>query len=118
MQYSRRHKFSPSFCVWFLTLFLYFPLLAQAELKSSLESPVANETVAGIATIRGWAFDTSASVQVSSIELFVDDVARGSIACCTNRLDVQAAFPSDTNAGNSGFGLTINWGELSAGSHS
>jgi hypothetical protein len=53
----------------------------------------------------------------SSIEIFVDDVSRGNIACCTARADVQAAFPTDANAGNSGFGFTVNWGELAAGSH-
>jgi hypothetical protein len=53
----------------------------------------------------------------SSIEIFVDDVFRRNIACCTVRAEVQAALPTDANAGNSGFGLTVNWGELAAGSH-
>lgn len=102
---------------WGLSVILDFPSPAYAELKTSLESPLNNETVAGVAVIRGWAYDTGSGVQISSIELFVDGVSRGNIACCTTRGDVQAAFPNDTNAGNSGFGLTINWGELSAGAH-
>ncbi len=105
------------FCVWVLSLSLCFPLTAHAELKTNLESPLDNETVAGVAVIRGWAYDTTSGVQISSIELFVDGVSRGNIACCTTRLDVQATFPNETNAGNSGFGVTTNWGELSAGSH-
>jgi hypothetical protein len=56
-------------------------------------------------------------VQITSVELFIDGTSLGDIACCTTRLDVQAAFPNDANAGNSGFGLTWTWGNLSAGPH-
>ena len=105
------------FYVWGLSIILGFPCTAHAELKATLESPLDNETVAGVAVIRGWAYDTSSAVQISSVELFVDSASRGNIACCTTRVDVQAAFPNDANARNSGFGLTTNWGELSAGSH-
>jgi hypothetical protein len=90
---------------------------AHAELNAYFESPAADETVAGVLLIRGWAYDTVSGVQISSVELFIDDVLQGNIACCTTRGDVQAAFPNDANAENSGFGLTINWGELSAGPH-
>lgn len=117
MQSTKRRRVSHYLRLLLLTLATYFSTLAHAETKSNLESPLNNDTVAGIAVIRGWAFDTSSTVQISSIELFVDGVSRGNIACCTTRVDVQAAFPNDSNAGNSGFGLTTNWGELSAGPH-
>jgi len=117
MRSSPRRIFFFCWSLWTFSFPFGFLPTAQAELKASLGSPLNNETVAGIAIIRGWAFDTESAVQVSSIEIFVDGVSRGNIACCTARADVQAAFPNDVNAGNSGFGLTVNWGELSAGSH-
>ena len=117
MSYTTRFIVSLSFCTLVLGFILGFPCSAPAELKTILESPVNNETVAGIAVIRGWAYDTTSGVQISGIELFVDGVSRGNIACCTTRLDVQAAFPNDANAQNSGFGITTNWGDLSAGPH-
>lgn len=97
---------------WLLTL-----CSAHAELKVNFESPDSNDIVAGVAVIRGWAYDTVASVHISSIEWFIDDVSQGDIACCTTRADVVAAFPSDTNAENSGFGATTNWGNFSTGAH-
>ena len=117
MYYATRSIVSLSFCLLILGFILGFPCSAPAELKTTLRVRSDNETVAGVAVIRGWAYDTTSGVQISSIELFVDGVSRGNIACCTTRLDVQAAFPNDINAGNSGFGITTNWGDLSAGSH-
>jgi len=105
-------------CLCALAIALLLPTFAAyAELRANFESPLNNDAVAGVSVIRGWTYDTVSSVQISNVELFIDGVSLGSIACCTTRLDVQAAFPNDANAGNSGFGLTWTWGNLSAGSH-
>ena len=86
----------------------------------TLESPEDGQPVSGIGVIRGWAFDTKIERQVQSIELSVDGVPRGKIPCCSPRGDVQTAFPQFPlqNAGNSGWGMPVNYGSLSTGSHS
>jgi hypothetical protein len=75
--------------------------------------------VSGIAIIRGWAFAIQAGVQIASVELFIDGVSSGDIPCCSERADVQTAFPQfpAANTLNSGWGVTFNWGNLSAGMH-
>jgi len=115
MTYYTRRTSSFCFCLWALGIFLLFTAAsARAELKALFESPADGEKVAGVALIHGWAFDTEANVQISSVTLFIDDLPPLNVACCTTRLDVQAVFPSSANARNSGFGLTVNWGGLSA----
>jgi hypothetical protein len=83
-----------------------------------LESP-ENGPVSGLSVIRGWAFAIQPGVSISSVELFIDDQSAGEVPCCSERADVQTAFPQypAQNALNSGWGLAFNWGILSAGSH-
>lgn len=115
MTYYTRRASSSFFCLCVLgILLLCTSASARAGLIAIFESPADGEKVAGVTLIHGWAFDTEANVQISSVTLFVDDLPPLNVACCTTRLDVQAAFPSSANARNSGFGLTVNWGGLSA----
>src|SRR5713226_444231 len=97
---------------------LLTPRSAQAAIMAFFESPETGP-VSGIAVIRGWAFDTQAGVQISRVELFIDDARIGNAPCCSVRGDVQAAFPQFpiANTGNSGWGTTFNWGLLSPGAH-
>jgi len=89
-----------------------------AAIQAEFESPV-DGAVAGISLIRGWGFDVSAGNQLSTVDLFIDGERETSIACCSERKDVQEAFPQfpAANTLNSGWGLTFNWGNLSAGLH-
>lgn len=82
------------------------------------ESPEA-VPVSGIAVVRGWSFATQPDARISSVKLFIDGVFNDNIPCCSERNDVQAAFPQypATNTLNSGWGITFNWGNLNAGTH-
>lgn len=93
-------------------------VVAPVGIKAAFESPEAGP-VSGVAVIRGWAFATQAGVQISSVELFIDGVRIGNIPCCSERGDIQAAFPQfpAANTLNSGWGTTFNWGVLNAGTH-
>jgi|GEM_PF-6025234 len=89
-------------------------------LRSAVESPENGQAVAGIGTIRGWAFATVDGTKVRKVELFVDGALTGELPCCSPREDVEAAFPQfpADNTANSGWGAGVNWGQLTPGSHS
>ena len=91
------------------------PALAQlAVLESPEDGPVS-----GIGMVRGWAFASEPGESFGAVELFIDGQNLGQVPCCSERADVQAAFPQypAQNTLNSGWGLAFNWGILSAGSH-
>lgn len=90
-----------------------------AMITAEFESPENGQVVAGVATIRGWAFATQADVAISHVELFIDGTSIDDIPCCARRADVQAAFPQfpAENTLESGWGMAFNWGVLSAGPH-
>ena len=90
-----------------------------SELKAVFESPLANAVVAGIALIRGWAFDTLSGEIIASVQFFIDGVLDADATCCSTRSDVRDAFPAfpATNTLNSGWGLTKNWGNEASGPH-
>jgi hypothetical protein len=90
----------------------------QSGIMATFEGPDAGP-VSGIAVIRGWAFATQAGVQISSVDLFIDGVRITDIPCCSERADVQAAFPQfpAANTLNSGWGITVNWGNLNTETH-
>jgi hypothetical protein len=90
-----------------------------AMIAATLENPRNGESVSGIALVRGWAFATQTDVRIASVELFIDGQSEGEIPCCSERPDVQDAFPAfpPTNTLNSGWGVTINWGRFDAGIH-
>ena len=103
---------------WFRGAALIPHALANPGLMHTFESPT-NGPVSGITLVRGWAFETEASEGIEGVELFIDGQLNTTIACCSEREDVQAAFPQfpAPNTLNSGWGLTLNWGDLPAGEH-
>lgn len=90
-----------------------------SAIEATFESPEDEEIVSGIALIRGWAFATQPGVQIGSVEWFIDGLFAGDIPCCSDRADVQAAFPQfpAQNTLKSGWATTFNWGILTAGLH-
>lgn len=101
-------------CILALGSSLLSATAARADLTANFESPAANDIVSGVAVIRGWGFDTAGG-QITNIQLTIDGVSQGNVACCTARPDVVQAIP--TAPLNSGFGLTTNWGNFPAGPH-
>jgi hypothetical protein len=89
-----------------------------AQVKATWESPEPGP-VSGVAIIRGWAFATQPEARIDSVKLFIDDTFAGDISCCSERGDVQAAYPQypSANTLKSGWGMTFNWGNLGAGPH-
>ena len=92
---------------------------AHAALVADLEGPANNQPVSGIGIIRGWAFSDSVGTRISQVTLRIDGKDITAIPCCGERADVQGAFPQfpADNTRNSGFGITFNYGNLSAGAH-
>lgn len=84
--------------------------------NAALESPLDGDTAAGIAIIRGWAI-APAGRTIARVQLFIDGAPSITIPCCSRRGDIAAAFPEEPNAGNSGFGVTFNYGDLISGVH-
>ena len=75
--------------------------------------------VSGITVIRGWAFATQPEERIAGVELQLDGTATDDIPCCSERRDVQLAypeFPAD-NTLHSGWGSVFNWGVLPSGLH-
>lgn len=88
----------------------------------TVESPEDGQPVSGIGFLRGWVFSTRPEESSARVVVTGDDrFGTGSeYACCTLRYDVQIAFPQfpPEHTLNSGWGTMMNWGSLSAGSHS
>jgi len=95
------------------------PSLAHAASKiiAFLESPENGQAVSGINVLRGWAFDEDGQSTVRTVRLTIDNVPVLVVPCCTGRQDVAAVFPQNRNAADSGWGLTVNYANLPAGSH-
>ncbi len=81
------------------------------------ESPAANEPAAGVGILRGWTFTTQSGASVTGVQLTVDGTPMGTIPYGSERPDVGQAHPTYPNAESSGWGMTFNYGELSAGFH-
>ncbi len=99
--------------------FVIAAALEAAALQSRFESPAAGATVSGIDLIRGWTFAEAADVEIAEVVVYIDGQRETPIPCCSERPDVQAAYPAypAANTTASGWGLTYNWGELAAGTH-
>jgi hypothetical protein len=74
------------------------------------ETPEAGP-VSGVTVIRGWAFSTRPESQITKVKVFVGDDSFEA-PCCSERRDVQLAFPQfpSANTLQSGWGITMNWG--------
>lgn len=81
-----------------------------------LEAPSVNQTVSGVANLRGWAL---AKAGIQQITLMIDGTVVSTIPFGGIREDVAAAYPGDDypNAGTSGFSMALNYGLLSPGPH-
>ena len=90
---------------------------AAPGIGQSFESPEVNQVVAGIGVIRGWAFTDTPGTSLNEVRLVIDGMPSSFIPCCSARGDVAAAFPANPNALNSGWGFTINYGNLPTGFH-
>ncbi len=90
-----------------------------AALQGRFGSPAAGTTVSGIDLIRGWTFAEAAGVGIAEVVVYIDGQRETTIPCCSERQDVQAAYPDfpAANTAVSGWGLTYNWDELAAGTH-
>ncbi len=96
-------------------LFAFSLTSAYAEITAKLETPAAGSSASGIALVRGWAFAGNASPV--TVTLRVDGVTLSSfpIECCSARQDVQNSNPGAPL--ETGFGATVNYGDISAGPH-
>lgn len=102
------------FGVWWLLLAT--TRSAGATLILTVENPTHHQQVSGISLISGWAFSTVSTTPVS-VSLRVDNQpVATAIPCCTGRADVVAVFGQGTPA-DTGFGLLVNYSNLTAGSH-
>jgi serine protease len=79
-----------------------------------LEEPVPGGSASGVGNIRGWAVSQRA---VRRVDLYVDGTLAFAVPYGGSRGDVGAAYPAYPGAGNSGFSMAYNFGNLSAGSH-
>ena len=84
---------------------------------SSLENPEDGSVVSGVDIIRGWSFAEEDGVGIASVELYIDRQRVAFIPCCSARPDVAAEYPRFPEATHSGWGITWNWGNLTAGEH-
>jgi hypothetical protein len=97
------------------------PVLVNAEAASGvvglIESPALGEVTSGIGVFRGWTFAEDLSATIKEIRMLVDGQPLFPILCCTEREDVVAVFSGNPNARDSGWGMPVNYGNLSTGSH-
>ena len=90
-----------------------------APLQNWLESPANEATVSGVDVIRGWSFAEARGVRIAQVDLYLDGRRVAVIPCCSARPDVAQARPDFpvANTGQSGWGITTNWGNLTPGRH-
>jgi Tol biopolymer transport system component len=101
--------------------FIGLPTVAAARaapgLVQAFESPEENQVASGIGIIRGWAFADAPDAAIREIRLMIDGQPGSVVPCCTPRGDVAASYPENPSALNSGWGLTVNYGNLPEGPH-
>ena len=84
---------------------------------ATFEGPKANQPVAGVGVVNGWAFVEGPGERIEAVRLMVDGQPWGTIPCCSTRSDVARHFPEAPQALHSGWGLTYNYGQLPSGPH-
>ena len=89
------------------------------DIQGFFESPANGATVSGVDIIRGWSFSEAARVGIEQVTLYLDGQRYAVIPCCSTRPDVAQAKPDfpAANTGQSGWGTTYNWSNLSPGPH-
>ena len=86
------------------------------EIVAAYEGPQGSAPGAGVGLLRGWAFSVAGEA-ISTVTVTVDGQVVGDVPCCSARADVGARYPAYATAGESGWGLTMNYGEFTAGAH-
>ena len=61
-------------------------------IRAAFEGPIAG-AVAGVALVRGWAFDIFDGESISEVAFFINGIPNTTIPCCSARKDIQSAFP-------------------------
>lgn len=110
-----------NFFLAFCLLFSANTLGSNGQYLLEIEEPAnyvgfQQEPTSGISNIRGWAF--SSFREITEVKLFVDGEFVSNIPYGGERRDVYNQFPDFIESLHSGFGMTYNFGELEAGSHS
>jgi len=117
---SSRSFFAELFAVLSARL-IGLPTAATAQaapgIVQAFESPEENQVASGIGIIRGWAFADAPDAAIREIRLLIDGQPGSVVSCCTQRGDVAASYPENPSALNSGWGLTVNYGNLPEGPH-
>ena len=100
------------------------PAQAALGIISNWESPNEQQVASGISILRGWAFTEEPPVDplhpiesIQDVTVQIDGTPIAKVLCCTERGDVQRAFPRHDNAFLSGWALQFNYGILSPGRH-
>jgi hypothetical protein len=105
----------------FATRLMAFPVVSSAQaalgIVQSFESPENRRAVSGIGVLRGWTFTDIPGQSIKGIRLLIDGQFGGVVPCCAQRGDVAVAYPEIPNALNSGWGLILNYGNLTDGPH-
>ncbi len=87
------------------------------ENPSAVSAGTTTKTLSGIGVVSGWTFSSISGATISNIRLRIDGALAGEIPCCSDRVDVQAAFPNQPQALPSGFGALLNFNLFDSGSH-
>jgi hypothetical protein len=95
---------------------------AASGIASYWESPEEGQVASGLAIVRGWAFTqepvpAGVSASIRTIRFAIDGIPAGTVDCCSDRPDVRQAFPTNPNAWLSGWGIQLNYGDLTPGAH-
>lgn len=79
-----------------------------------LEEPGPNTIRSGIGNLRGWAIG---SEPITEVRYAIDGEPQGTIPYGGTRNDVATAYPNVPGAGQSGFSMAYNYGNLAPGEH-
>lgn len=86
-----------------------------AAIHVNLETPAAGLSASGIGLVRGWAFADNGNPVTVTLRLDGVPLSDFPIECCSPRKDVQTTVSGAPL--NTGFGATVNYGDVSAGPH-
>lgn len=98
------------------TAFTVKNLTSANPLKLNIDSPNAQSTpFSGMASFAGWAVSDNGSI--TSVQIFVDGVARGAAQYGVDRPDVCAAYPGRAGCPNVGWSFSLDTTLLTNGAH-
>jgi uncharacterized repeat protein (TIGR02543 family) len=86
----------------------------ELPLAGRLENPPSGKVVSGVRGLYGWALDGDG---ISKVELLIDGRYACDIPYGSRREDIGEMYPDYPDAGESGFAMVMNYGNLSPGKH-